>query len=169
MSTSNTIGCFVCSELDSIPCPNDSSDYASWRSQTERYTVHDINTSNDGLSCSIVIGSKTTSLCFLWTRPMSNIFSLWEDLPPVSSEHHPVRGPQIQAGAGAENSAEIQRSWQQSCGRFNESNCYLHCQLFTLFSVVEQMAVTGTKVTPRATAPLTKPLTPAPATWWWAP
>ena len=44
--------------------------------------------------------------------------------------------------------------------------------LFTLsilFSVVEQMAVTGTKVMPRATAPLTKPLMPAPATWWWAP
>jgi len=47
----------VCSELDSIPCPNSNSNYASWKSQTEKYTILD-SASSGGLSCSLVIGTS---------------------------------------------------------------------------------------------------------------
>ena len=51
--------CFVCSELDSIPCPDSNSDYNSWKADTQKYVSHDPATSTDGLSCGIIIGGKT--------------------------------------------------------------------------------------------------------------
>ena len=56
---SESLECFVCSELDSIPCPDDNSDYASWKSEAQKYVSHDPSSSNDGLSCSIIIGGET--------------------------------------------------------------------------------------------------------------
>ena len=50
--------CFVCSELDSIPCPNSNSDFTSWKADTQKYVSHDPATSTDGLSCGIIIGGK---------------------------------------------------------------------------------------------------------------
>lgn len=55
---SESLDCFVCSELDSIPCPGANSDYASWKSETHQYVSHDPTSSNDGLSCSIIIGAS---------------------------------------------------------------------------------------------------------------
>ena len=59
LSMAESLECFVCSELDSIPCPDDNSDYASWKSEAQKYVSHDPSTSNDGLSCSIIIGGET--------------------------------------------------------------------------------------------------------------
>ena len=53
----SSLGCFVCSELDSIPCPDSNSNYDSWKSQTDKYTILDTATTG-GLSCSVVVGSK---------------------------------------------------------------------------------------------------------------
>ena len=63
-----SLECFVCSELDSIPCPDDNSDYASWKSEAQKYVSHDPTASNDGLSCSIIIGGETLTK----TRPAVN-------------------------------------------------------------------------------------------------
>ena len=57
-SEAMTIGCFVCSELDSIDCPDSNSDYSSWKSISDHFTELDDSLSNDGLSCSLVVGSK---------------------------------------------------------------------------------------------------------------
>ena len=54
--------CFVCSELDSIPCPDSNSDFTSWKADPQKYVSHDPATSNDGLSCSIIIGGKSFRL-----------------------------------------------------------------------------------------------------------
>ena len=54
--------CFVCSELDSIPCPDSNSDYNSWKADTQKYVSHDPATSTDGLSCGIIIGGKTLNI-----------------------------------------------------------------------------------------------------------
>lgn len=58
MIMAESLECFVCSELDSIPCPDANSDYASWKAEAHKYVSHD-PTSNGGLSCSIIIGGET--------------------------------------------------------------------------------------------------------------
>lgn len=53
-----SLDCFVCSELDSIACPDANSDYASWKAEAHQYVSHNPTASN-GISCSIIIGGKT--------------------------------------------------------------------------------------------------------------
>ena len=129
MSSSNSLGCFVCSELDSIPCPNSNSNYASWKSQTEKYTILD-SAASGGLSCSLVIGSK---FCLkLFTFVENNIFSLWKNIPSIQSEFQSMHWSKIQAVHSTENSSDFQRSRQQSyCKQFvhasniNDKNFYI--------------------------------------------
>ena len=114
LTMAESLDCFVCSELDSIPCPDANSDYASWKAEAHQYVSHDPAASNDGVSCSIIIGGET--LDKQNEEIKSIISSLWADLSPVRPVHHPVCEPQVSPGHGTEHRQAVQRPGQQSPG-----------------------------------------------------